>query len=110
MAALTYDPGEVVELFGETDARELLSLALADLQARLRTLREHLDAGEAALAAKAAHSIAGVSGNVMAMTLSDLARSLEAALVEGGDAPEELVNQLVAEGTSVLSTIETFLS
>jgi len=110
MATLTYDPGEVVELFGESDARELLQLALADLRVRLGTLRDHLDSGETALAATAAHSIAGVSGNVMAMTLSDLARSLELALLEGGAAPEALVEQTVGEAGAVLSAIETFLS
>jgi HPt (histidine-containing phosphotransfer) domain-containing protein len=110
MEALTYDPGGVVELFGETDARELLGLALADLQGRLGTLRQHLEAGETALAAKAAHSIAGVSGNVMAMTLSDSARELEGALLEGHGVSDALVEAVVDEGAAVLSTIETFLA
>ncbi len=110
MATVTYDPGEVVELFGEADARELLRLIRVDLQARLGALRAHLDAGEAPQAARAAHAIAGVSGNAMAMTLSDLARELETTLLEGGGAPDALVEQVVGEATAVLATVDAFLA
>lgn len=109
MGTSTYDPSEVVELFGEADAKELLRLAHSDLKTRLGAFQESLAKGETALAAKAAHSMAGVSGNVMAMGLSDLARAVETALIEGGSVPDALVSQLTEETALVLSAVETFL-
>lgn len=111
MSTSAYNPAEVVELFGEADARELLRLALSDLQTRLRSLREGLEGGDRTAAARAAHSIAGVSGNVMAMDLSGAAREVEGILVSGSDpVPQALQDRLVEEASAVLALIEGFLA
>jgi HPt (histidine-containing phosphotransfer) domain-containing protein len=110
MATLTYNPREVVELFGETDARDLLRLALSDLRGRLGALRQHLDAGELEFAARAAHSIAGVAGNVMAIPLMERARELETVLRGGRGVPDGLAESIADEAAAVLSAMESFLA
>lgn len=106
MTVCTFDPGDVVALFGEADGRELLRLAEADLRTRLDGLRASLARGDRPGATRAAHSIAGVSGNVMATTLSDLARELEHVLRTRDTAvPDVLVERLVQEADGVLDAM-----
>ncbi len=110
MTVVTFDPGDVMGLFGAVDGRELLRLADADLRTRLDTLRASLAGGDRPAAARAAHSIAGVSGNVMAVTLSDLARELEGVLRARETEPGFLVERLGHEAHAVLDAIAPFLS
>lgn len=110
MTVCTFDPGDVVALFGEADGRELLRLAAADLRSRLDALDAALAAGDRTGAARAAHAIAGVAGNAVAPTLSDLARELEGALRAAEAVPAFLVERLAHEAQAVLGTITPFLS
>ena len=108
---MSYNPGEVAELFGEADARELLRLASTDLTTRLATLRTSLATDDRAAGARAAHSMAGVSGNVMAMTLADLARELEGALRGETGAPlAVLAERVTGECDAVIRTIASHLA
>lgn len=110
MSTCTYNPADVVELFGEADARELLRLAESDLRTRFAALRAALESGDRTGAARAAHSMAGVSGNVMAQTLSDLARELEGVLVEGTEPPPAFLTERLGQETDgVLAIMAGYL-
>lgn len=99
----SYDSAELFEVFGEVDGRELLRLADIDLRARLTAFRESLDVGDLTAAAKAAHSIAGVSGNIMALPLSDLAREVEHELLSGTPLTEKRRREVETEVEGVLA-------
>ncbi|MGE3405074.1 MAG: Hpt domain-containing protein [Vicinamibacterales bacterium] len=105
MAADAFDPVAVVTLFGEADGCELLRLAAADIRDRLDTLGASLAGGDRPAAARAAHSIAGVAGNIMAFELSAVAREMEDALRASGPVPEVLVECLGTEVGAVLDAI-----
>lgn len=105
MTTSTFEPGDVVALFGEADGRELLRLAESDLRTRLDALGASLAAGDRSGAARAAHSIAGVSGNILAPTLSELARELEGALRAAAAVPDALVARVGAEADAVLDAL-----
>jgi hypothetical protein len=110
MTVCAFDPGDVVAVFGEADGRELMRLAEADLRTRLDILRASLAGGDRPGATRAAHSLAGVSGNVMATTLSDLARELEHVLrTRDGAVPEVLLERLVLEADGVFDAMTGFL-
>ncbi len=105
-----YDSTELFAIFGEADGRELLRLADMDLRVRLTAFREGLAAGDLPAAAKAAHSIAGVSGNIMALPLSDLARQAEDELLSGSPLTEERRREVEAGVEAVLAEASRVLA
>ena len=59
--------------------KEIVACFLADMPNQLRTLRLHIDAGQAELAGGLAHTIKGAAANVGGMAMSALAGELEKA-------------------------------
>jgi CheY-like chemotaxis protein len=106
-----YDPNVICELFPQKeDARELAMLVMDDLRRSLGALESALMAKDFAAAGRAAHSIAGVSGNVSATATAELARRLEAT-IEAGEtqAMLPLAVELRRAITDAVSAIDEWL-
>ena len=63
--------------------REVLSVYVEDGEEFVRQINESLSARETELAAAAAHSLKGASGNIGADTLHGIAQELETVLIRG---------------------------
>jgi signal transduction histidine kinase/CheY-like chemotaxis protein/HPt (histidine-containing phosphotransfer) domain-containing protein len=79
---------------------ELVALYLLDMEQRVPLLHSLLAKGDLSALAMEAHGLVGISGNVGAMTVSNLSRQLERACRDGNSArATELVGELVAAAT-----------
>jgi len=89
------------------NVRQLLSLFLDQIEAQIVTLKALSAGGDLAALAREAHTLAGTSGNVGALRLSEFARGIEAA---GRDADAERVAQLARGLDSVAKEASAGLS
>lgn len=104
-----FAPVELFEVFGEVDGRELLRLASADLRQRLAAFESSLASGDLPAAGRAAHSLAGVAGNITAVRLCEISRAAEGLLKAGRCPAADLQASVQLEASAVLAMIGAIL-
>lgn len=84
---------------GEPDVLvEVLQLFLDEVPKKLQTMQSAVQAGDAALVARAAHSLRGSAGNIGAVSLLDASRRIEnLATANDLEKVQPLVGQLTDE-------------